>query len=472
MNNAAAVATRLNWVLPLIVFFAILSSVLQPANAVAAGFSDMNRKHWAYVAVSRLTASGVLEGYPDGSFRPDSHVERQEFAAVLARLLAITKPPLPAQAPTFVDVHPQLWSYEYVEAAKPYLPGYHNGDGTMSFRPSAFATRAEIMSALVDFIGFGIISADLGVLTRFSDAAKLSTHLKIYAALAIEENIIAGYDDSTLRLDEPITRAETSAMLVNALAGNKDITLADPPPIQQLYVPDADSGFYDLFYDGGVFVGDSVSMGMRNYVLYQRGRNLPALGSASFLTEVSYNLKVSSREIFSSSGVNLSYGGEKMALPDILSRMGAGKMFIMMGLNDGVANNPAQGIANYSRTLDVVLKKNPGITIYVELCTPVAKKGETARVNNANIDAFNDALKAMCGERGVEWIDTSAPFKDDANCLRSDFTSDNYVHFNNSGSAAWLNALRSFAMDKYVGGEWAPAGVSAESFNGGYTEID
>jgi lysophospholipase L1-like esterase len=454
------------------VFFIILLGVFQPAHAGAAGFTDVGRGHWAYEQIGRLTATGILQGYPDGSFRPDSHVQRQEFAAILARLLAMVKPPAPLPpSPTFVDATERLWSYQYIEAAKAYFPGYIT-NGSMSFRPKSFATRGEVMSALVEFVGYGVITADLGVLTRFSDVAGLSTQLKIFAALALEENIIAGYSDDTLRLGDPVTRAETSAMLINALAGRSDIAIADPPPpARQLYVPDEDSGFYDAFYDGAVFVGDSVSLGLRNYALYQRGKSLPALGSASFLAEVSYSLKVSSRESFSSAGVNLSYEGEKMALADILSRMGAKKMFIMMGLNDGVADDPSAGIAKYAQTLDIVQKKNPGIAIYVELCTPIAKKGETARLNRANVGAFNEALKAMCAGRGIEWVDTNGPFRDGDNYLRADYTSDNYVHFNNSGAAAWLGALRQFAKCKYMSGEWMPDGLAAESFSGSYAEL-
>jgi lysophospholipase L1-like esterase len=449
----------------------LLTGILQPAHARAAGFSDINRGHWAYEQVSRLTATGILEGYPDGSFRPDSHVQRQEFAAILARLLAMVQPPDPLPpSPTFVDASERLWSYKYIEASKAYFPGYLNS-GSMSFRPRSFATRGEVMSALVEFVGYGIITADLGVLTRFSDVADMSTQLKIYAALALEEHIIAGYSDDTLRLGDPITRAETSAMLINALAGRSDIAIAALPPARQLYVPDLDSGFYDAFYNGTAFVGDSVSLGLRNYALYQRGKNLPALGNASFFAEVSYSLRVSSRDAFSSAGVNLTYQGEKMALADILAQMGAKKMFIMMGLNDGVADDPSAGVSKYARTLDIVLKKNPGIEIYVELCTPIAKKGETARLNRTTVGAFNDALKAMCDERGIQWVDTNTPFRDADNYLRSDFTSDNYVHFNNSGAAAWIGTLRKFAMDKYVSGEWLPAGPAAESFAGSYAEL-
>jgi lysophospholipase L1-like esterase len=468
MNYKAAKLTEA--VLASAVFLAIFA--FASATSCATGFSDINRKHWAYEDIGILSASEIITGYPDGSFLPDNPVERQEIAVIMARLANMTGMPAIPATPTYVDAPRQLWSYTSIEAAKAYFPGYHNRDGTQLFRPSALATRGEVITALVSFNDYNILAADLGKLSRFTDSGGLNPKLRIYAALAIEEKIITGYSDNTLRLNEPITRAETCVMLVNALSGNERVKLAEPPAARQLYVPEASSGFYDRFFDDAVFVGDSVTMGLRNFALYQRGKNVAALGRASFLAEVSYNLRVSSRDEFISSGVNLSYAGEKMPVQDIIRLLGAKKVFIMLGLNDGVANDPSTGVARYGHTLDNVLKMNPGVDIYVELCTPIAKSGETARVNNVNVNAFNEALKALCAERGIEWVDTNSPFKSAGGYMRDDYTSDRYVHFNNSGAAAWIGALNGFARDKYVNGEWNGDGQAPEGFDGKYVDID
>ncbi len=63
--------------------------LLMAAPALAAPlFPDVPENHWARDAVSALAAKGVLEGYPDGTFKGDRASTRWEVAAVVARLLA------------------------------------------------------------------------------------------------------------------------------------------------------------------------------------------------------------------------------------------------------------------------------------------------------------------------------------------------------------------------------------------------
>ena len=56
-------------------------------QAPGAGFSDVSDGTWYTEAVNWAAANGVVNGYPDGTFRPDRAVTRQETAAILARCL-------------------------------------------------------------------------------------------------------------------------------------------------------------------------------------------------------------------------------------------------------------------------------------------------------------------------------------------------------------------------------------------------
>jgi len=51
-------------------------------------FSDVPEDHWAYEAVSNVVDAGVMNGYPDGSFKGDETVTRYELAQVLDRMLS------------------------------------------------------------------------------------------------------------------------------------------------------------------------------------------------------------------------------------------------------------------------------------------------------------------------------------------------------------------------------------------------
>ncbi|MBD3173850.1 MAG: hypothetical protein GF320_01615, partial [Armatimonadia bacterium] len=48
---------------------------------------DVPWDHWAYDAIAELYDAGLLEGYPDGTFKGENNLTRYEFAMALARLL-------------------------------------------------------------------------------------------------------------------------------------------------------------------------------------------------------------------------------------------------------------------------------------------------------------------------------------------------------------------------------------------------
>ena len=59
------------------------------ASAYAANpFSDVPAGHWAYDAVNKLAAEGVVEGYPDGTYGGDRLMTRYEMAQITAKAMA------------------------------------------------------------------------------------------------------------------------------------------------------------------------------------------------------------------------------------------------------------------------------------------------------------------------------------------------------------------------------------------------
>ena len=59
------------------------------ATAFAANpFSDVPAGHWAYASVSKLAAAGIVDGYPDGTFKGDNLMTRYEMAQIVAKAYA------------------------------------------------------------------------------------------------------------------------------------------------------------------------------------------------------------------------------------------------------------------------------------------------------------------------------------------------------------------------------------------------
>jgi len=98
----------------------------QNANSHITGerFSDVGNAHWHSQAIHYLTNVGVLRGFPDGTFRPDDPMTRAELTATLSRLFAIN-----GSSNNFPDVQGH-WANTYISAAVSHgwMEGF--GDGT------------------------------------------------------------------------------------------------------------------------------------------------------------------------------------------------------------------------------------------------------------------------------------------------------------------------------------------------------
>jgi hypothetical protein len=80
-----------------------------------AGFADI-AGHWAQSSILRAQAAGILNGYPDGTFRPDRPVTRAEAVTIVNRLIG-RSPSVDVAKPTWKDVPDNHWAFFDIEAA-------------------------------------------------------------------------------------------------------------------------------------------------------------------------------------------------------------------------------------------------------------------------------------------------------------------------------------------------------------------
>ncbi len=72
-----------------ILAMAAVAALAAGASAYAANpFSDVSTSDWAYQAVADLSDQGIVEGYPDGTFKGQTNITRYEMAQIVARLMA------------------------------------------------------------------------------------------------------------------------------------------------------------------------------------------------------------------------------------------------------------------------------------------------------------------------------------------------------------------------------------------------
>ena len=88
-------------------------------------FTDVKAGSWYNTAVSTLVDMGILKGYPDGSFRPDASITRAEFAAIAARFDSTD---ITGKTATFTDIATS-WAKADIErtAILGWVEGYPDG---------------------------------------------------------------------------------------------------------------------------------------------------------------------------------------------------------------------------------------------------------------------------------------------------------------------------------------------------------
>lgn len=93
-------------------------------------YTDVPAEHWAASWIEAAAGEGFMQGYRDGSFAPDQAITRGEMATVLARIAAKEGLELKSEARTFSDVPSDAWYADTIRQAVRYglINGY--GDGT------------------------------------------------------------------------------------------------------------------------------------------------------------------------------------------------------------------------------------------------------------------------------------------------------------------------------------------------------
>ena len=120
----------------------------------AAPFSDVKDSDYFASAATVLKEFGVLDGYPDGTFKPQNSITRAEMATIVCRLIAkADEAALLAGETEFTDVPRDHWATGYINFAS--STGIINGDGDGKFRPGDQVKYEEAIKMVVCSLGYG-----------------------------------------------------------------------------------------------------------------------------------------------------------------------------------------------------------------------------------------------------------------------------------------------------------------------------
>ena len=124
------------------IFFRLLDENVRDDNLTTSNaFPDVNEDYWANTAISTMARLGVINGRNSGLFDPDANITRAEFAAICARFDDSGV----AGVTTFTDTADH-WAEDEISraAALGWIQGYSDD----SFRPDQYISRAQAVTMI------------------------------------------------------------------------------------------------------------------------------------------------------------------------------------------------------------------------------------------------------------------------------------------------------------------------------------
>lgn len=193
--------------------------------------------------------------------------------------------------------------------------------------------------------------------------------------------------------------------------------------------------------------------GLALYVYAQR-KIEPTLGDAKFLTTtIGIKLADCAADKGSTTYFYIYKGAEKQA-DQCVGEMGVSKVFVMLGVNDlGVGYSVNETIVNYNRTIEKLYQAAPGIEITILLNTPRNASSwlpsyiPNTEFGNPLIDEFVEAVKIMCAERNLPYVDLSTALKGENGALPEEYCGDGFDHLTYAGAAVIVATLRDYAKE-------------------------
>lgn len=214
MNRTSWLHSGTTWILGLSTFSSLLTGPWGASAQTQTQLSDIQGV-WANRCISSLAQRRIINGYPDGTFRPEAPVTRAEFATMVGT--AFPNQSVRNNSKFYGDVSRNFWAYPAIQQAAQsgFLTGYPDG----SFRPAQNIPRVQVLVALANGLNYQVPVNAQGVLSRsYNDAGAIPGYADSAIAAATNQRIVVNYPEvQQLNPNRNATRAEVAAFLCQAL---------------------------------------------------------------------------------------------------------------------------------------------------------------------------------------------------------------------------------------------------------------
>ena len=189
-------------------------------------FSDVPAEHANRDAIETLAGKGIIQGYPDGEFKPNNNMTRAEVTTVLCRALGKESSANAMQGETeFTDVPASHWASGYINYG--CENGFINGMGDGTFQPENNVTYEQVIKLVVSALGYSQSEAD-------SRGAYPGGYISIANEIGLTDRL-------DVRVGYPANRAAVAQIIFNAFTADTIVDETPPEDVPNTEIP-ADPG--------------------------------------------------------------------------------------------------------------------------------------------------------------------------------------------------------------------------------------
>lgn len=271
----------------------LIAVLFIPSVATAATFNDVPETHKHYVAVEYLKGAEVIGGYDDGTFKPDSTINRAEVLKIILQGSNIESSDLTGES-EFSDVQKDAWFAKYIIKAKEIGIVKGNPDG--SFAPGRSVNKVEFLKMLLIANNVDVSNYANSDKT-FLDVDKGSWYFP-YLNFAQETGLIRFNGAANLEPSKELTRGEVADIMYLLIALKKQNSSKFLLEQAELQVASAmnllNVKLYDDAYNSADIAFDFSSQALN---VDKNEANVPTINSAIKLAESIKQLIDSYRKI-------------------------------------------------------------------------------------------------------------------------------------------------------------------------------
>jgi len=197
-------------------------------------------------------------------------------------------------------------------------------------------------------------------------------------------------------------------------------------------------------FDGALFVGDSLTAQLADYVQEGAGSST-ILHDAVFLTSDDYAWGDVVDELDGGEGslyLSAEEGTSAVTLSEAVQQTGARKLYIQLGKEDLIYNDVSTVMDRAKTVLSALKSAFPSLEITVQSVTPMLEWIDYEGLSSSTIAEYNAEMKAYCASNGFGFADVAAFFTD--GYLPEEYCADPgqlCIHLNDAGCALWTSYL-------------------------------